>query len=317
VLWCRLLPRVVVVVLAPALAALVALGGCGGSETTPLEPDDGNPFTPFAVGADTTFEVVTWNLRNFAEDAGSTEVALVAAAIEGLGADLVAVQEIAQADRFSALLARLPGRSGYQAVSDAFQNLGYVWLDSTVAVQGVDEILTDEWRALPRSPLVIELTWRGHPLVVIDNHLKCCGDGELDLDDPDDEENRRLVACQLLEAWIASEHPDDAVILLGDLNDLLDDPPADNVFTPFSDLPDSYAFADLAIATGPAFGWSWGPGRSHLDHILVTDELFGALAASGGGCRTLRIDLALDGQYATRVSDHVPVALILPESALP
>ena len=299
------------------LLVLLALAGCGGSETTPLEPVDDNPFSPYAVGTDTTCEVLTWNLRNFATDAGATEVDLVAQAIAGLDADLVAVQEIAQPNRFSQLLDQLPGRSGYQATSDGFQNLGYVWLDSTVTVQQVYEIYTSEWNAFPRSPLVIELIWRGHPLVVIDNHLKCCGDGVLDPDDPDDEENRRLVACQLLEAWIAVEHPDQAVIVLGDLNDLLTDPAADNVFAPFFDRPDQYRFADRAIAEGPRSEWSWGAGQSHLDHILVTDELFAALAADGGACRTLRIDQALDGTYTTRISDHVPVALILPAGALP
>ena len=75
--------------------------------------------------------------------------------------------------------------------------------------------------------------------------------------------------------------------------------------------------ADQALAEGPASGWSWGPGQSHLDHILVTDELFPALVAPGADCRTPRIDQVLDGTYTRLLSDHLPVVVILPGSALP
>ena len=34
---------------------------------------------------------------------------------------------------------------------------------------------------------------------MINNHFKCCGDGELDLNDTSDEEYRRLISNQLLE----------------------------------------------------------------------------------------------------------------------
>jgi endonuclease/exonuclease/phosphatase family metal-dependent hydrolase len=303
-----------------ACLPLTILVACGSSETTVIEPVPDNPFLPYTVGTDTTFEAVTWNLHNFAQDAGNEEVALAAQAIAGLGADLVALQEIAQQPRFTQLLEQLPDWSGYMATSDSYQNLAYVWLDSTVSVQRVHEWLPevdDAWRAFPRSPLVLELTWRGHELVVIDNHFKCCGNGVLDPDDSDDEENRRLRASTYLEEYIADEYPDQAVIMLGDLNDLLTDPPLHNVFRPFYDRPASYRFADQALAEGPASGWSWGPGQSHLDHILVTDELFPALVAPGADCRTPRIDQVLDGAYTRLLSDHLPVVLILPDSALP
>jgi endonuclease/exonuclease/phosphatase family metal-dependent hydrolase len=305
------------ILLALSLLAALVLSGCGSSETTALDPIDDNPFKAYRVGGDQSFEAVTWNLHNFPNDGLDREIELVAQAIEGMGADVVALQEIANVQRFPDLLERLPAWSGYVATSDRFQNLAYVWLDSTVTVSRVREILTSEWQPLPRSPLVLELTWQDKPLVLVNNHLKCCGDGTLDGDDPDDEENRRLVACQLLEAWIATEHPDDAVILLGDLNDHLDDAAQHNVFAPFLDRPASYEFADMAVAVGPAVGWSWGPGQSHLDHILVTDELFGALVADGASCATLRIDRALDGEFRDKVSDHAPVAVVLPGDALP
>jgi endonuclease/exonuclease/phosphatase family metal-dependent hydrolase len=314
-------PRRLVLV---ALAILVPLslpllfGGCGDAETTMLAPPDANRFSAFAVGSDTTLELVTWNLRNFATDAGGDEVALAAEAILGLGADVVALQEIAQAVRFDQLLEALPGYRGYQARTDNFQNLAYVWLDSTVTVDAVFELFPGEWRPFPRQPLVLEITWRGREFVLVNNHLKCCGNGQLDLADPDDEETRRLDAVTMLEQWMAAERADAAVVVLGDLNDWLTDPEAHNVFQPWLAQPEAYRFTDLAVAAGPADGWSWGPGRGHLDHILVTDELFAAAEAPGADCRTLRLDRALDGgTFTGDLSDHAPVVLVLPESALP
>lgn len=298
-----------------AIAAICALHGCSGEETTPLRPPADNPFVAFKSGSDTTLAVVTWNVRNFATDAGAEEVALAAQVVAGIAADIVALQEIAQWPRFDELNAALPAYSGFQSRTNQYQNLGYLWLDETVTVATVYEIFIDSqyWRPFPRRPLVAEVTWRDRDLVLINNHLKCCGDGVLDRDDPDDEENRRLVANQLLEQWIDTVMTGRAVILLGDLNDLLTDAPAHNVFEPFHLRPDRYRFADQAVAEGPASGWSWGPARSHLDHILVNGAFFAALDAPAAVCRTLRIDQAMDsGEYRRLLSDHAPVVLVVP-----
>ncbi|MEZ4386820.1 MAG: endonuclease/exonuclease/phosphatase family protein [Candidatus Krumholzibacteriia bacterium] len=307
--------------LVAAFVACLGLAGCGGSETRPVDPTPPNPFAAFAVGRDDAFEVATWNLRNFATDAGADEVALAAQAIRALGCDLVAVQEIAESGRFNELLAQLPDHSGVQATSDRYQNLGFVWLDSTVTLNSLGEIrpqMDNASRPFPRWPLVVEITWRGHDLAVINNHYKCCGDGTLQAGDPDDEETRRLEASEILDQHIRDAYPDQAVILLGDLNDRLDDVPANNIFSPFLARPEEYRFADLAVATGPSTGWSWGPGSSHLDHILVTAPLFPAVEAAGASCATVRLDQALrSGEYRDLLSDHAPVVLVLPGALLP
>jgi len=309
-----------VLMLALVTILLGSFTGCGNSVTTKVEPEPDNPFLAFRVGSDSSLDVVTWNLHNFAEDDGNNEVALVAKAIEGLGADIVAIQEIAQGHRFDQLLDALPNHSGYQATSDNYQNLGYVWLDSTVTVERVYEWepdIEDPWRPFPRTPLLLEITWSGATVTLINNHFKCCGDGQLNPDYPGDEEKRRLDASQYLADYMRSDLADDSVILLGDLNDLLTDPVIHNAFMPFYDHPDHFRFADQAVAEGPSSGWSWGPGGSHLDHILVSDELFAALGAQGADCMTVRIDQQLDGEYRDKISDHLPVAVVLPGAALP
>ena len=51
------------------------------------------------------------------------------------------------------------------------------------------------------------------------------------------------------------------MVLVGDLNDELTDPVADNVFQMFLDLPDSYRFADWDVAVEAARRLVVGPGR--------------------------------------------------------
>ena len=312
---------VVLIAVLIGLGVVIHVGGCGGSSTRPIAPAPTNPFMAYAIGSDTSFEAVTWNLHNFATDDGSNEVTLAVQAIAAMGADVVAIQEIAESHRFDEILAQLPAWSGYQARSDRYQNLGYVWLDSTVTLNAIVELdppIDDAWLAFPRLPLVLEISWMGHELVLINNHLKCCGDGALETEDDHDEETRRLYACQLLEDHIATAYTDRAVILLGDLNDDLTDLPQNNVFAPFLDQPDRYRFVDMALAEGSSLNWSWGPGSGHLDHILISTPLFAAFDDAAGICRTLRIDQALPaGEYRQSLSDHAPVMISLPQSRLP
>ena len=300
---------------APAAMLLVVaawLGGCGDPVSTRPLPSPANPFAADSAGTDSTFDVATWNLHDFATSAGDTTVALVAQAILALKLDVVALQEVAEAQRFRDLLARLPGWTGTQATSNAYQNLAFVWRTATVTPgpEGIREILTGDARAFPRPPLAFDLVWRGHALLLVDNHLKCCGDGGLDVADAWDEETRRRDACVQLAGWLATSGAGRAAIVLGDLNDLLTDAAPNNVFTAFLDHPEAYRFADMAVATGPAAGWSWGPGQSHLDHLLVTAPLFAATSAPGSLCHTIRLDRSFPA-YRSQVSDHAPVVLRL------
>lgn len=302
------------------LGAAMLLNGCGQSDTTKIvepPPPPANRFEGLTFGTDSTFEIVTWNLHNFPSTTLSVEYA--AQALRAIDADVVALQEIVENPEFNVLLDSLPGWTGYRATGASFdQNLALLWNNDEVAIIGEPyEIYTSDWNAFPRSPLVLELAVREDTLIVINNHLKASEGGDdniIDFFDTDDNEYRRYIASVLLEEWIRSEHPDDAVILLGDLNDLLTDTPPNNVFQAMMDRPEQYRFADLSLATGPSSGWSW-KYRSHLDHILVTDELFPALEAVGAEVLTLRMDLYLENywsEYETNLSDHLPVALKFP-----
>ena len=73
---------------------------------------------------------------------------------------------------------------------------------------------------------------------------------------------------------------------------------------------DNYFFADLEIAEGSSSEWSFPNWPSHLDHILITNELFD----NNSYIETIRIDDFMDGgfsEYDQNISDHRPVAIKL------
>jgi len=300
-----------------ATALILALWLTGCTDTTvvtlPGGGGEGQLFADAVFGDSLTCDVMTWNVENFPKN-GTRTVDYLTAALGHLHPDIVALQEIDGPTSFQHVLDQLPDDGGYRATSAPYeQNLAYIYDTRTVQVDTIYEILGDEYRALPRTPLVLECRWRDRSLILVDNHFKCCGDGRLDLADSRDEETRRYHASLLLHTWIDDHWPDRAVILLGDLNDSLTDPASDNVFQVFLDDPQHYRFADMSIATGPRADWSYH-GQSHIDHILVTDELFSALDAPGSQVLTLRLDQDLPGgfgEYDSNLSDHLPVGLRL------
>lgn len=104
------------------------------------------------------------------------------------------------------------------------------------------------------------------------------------------------------------------MIVVGDFNDELTDPQDGNVFAPFLDAPLQWRFTDLPIAQGPSSGWSYPSWPSHLDHILVTAELFPGCDGPDAEVRVPRLyDYLPSGwsAYDKNISDHLPVLLKL------
>lgn len=268
-----------------------------------------NPFTGATLGDEDSLELITWNLEHFAK-ADDATVAYVEQAIEAMRPDIVALQEIEDGTRFNTLVGRLDGWSGVRAGSlYASSNLAFLYRTATVTVSSTYEILGDE-QAMTRAAFVMECQFGGVPLTLICNHLKCCGDGTIDDTDEWDEEWRRLRSCRLLQEWVETNKPDDRVIILGDLNDELDDPAANNVFQDFLDDTAGWRFVDLPLALDSGELWSYPSWPSHLDHILVTSELFAASDAAGAEVWVVPLHdyLSSWSLYDGMISDHLPVA---------
>jgi endonuclease/exonuclease/phosphatase family metal-dependent hydrolase len=274
----------------------------------------GQNLDDLSFGTDTSLEIITWNIERFPKN-GQTTIDNVIAIIEALDVDILAIQEVDDINSFNQIVSSLNAYEGYLE-SEFFAGLAYIYKPDVIEINDIYEIYTtsEYWSYFPRSPMVMDFNYKNERFLVINNHFKCCGDGELDLSDSSDEETRRYYANDLLKEYIDTNFPDDKVILLGDLNDLLSDDSQNNVFQVFLNDPDNYLFADLDIASGDSANWSFPSWPSHLDHILITNELIDEFENEESDIQTINIDEYLSGgwsEYDQNVSDHRPVALKL------
>ncbi|RDK86885.1 putative secreted protein (Por secretion system target) [Marinirhabdus gelatinilytica] len=266
-------------------------------------------------GTPETLDIVTWNIEFFPKNNQAT-IQYVVAIVEAMEADIVAIQEVDDYFAFNELVSYLDDYGAYR-ISTNNRGLAYLYRKDVVQINDGYELFTQlpEADNFPRFPMVLDIFYGGERVVLINNHFKCCGDGEIDPNDMWDEETRRFNASTLLKAYIDQNLDDVPVVLLGDLNDILTDPMQHNVFSAFLNDPDDFFFTDIDIAQGTEANWSYPSWPSHLDHILITDELFDLFNSTEGNVETLKIEDYLTGgwqEYDQNVSDHRPVALQLP-----
>jgi endonuclease/exonuclease/phosphatase family metal-dependent hydrolase len=276
-------------------------------------------LSDLTFGTDNTFEIMTWNIEEFPKN-GATTVNAVKEVLEALQVDVICFQEIVDSTELKRIAANL---DGYELLLDNgfWSGLALMYKADVVTVNDVYNIYDAPtyWNTFPRSPQVVEMTVAGEPIVVINNHLKCCGDGLIDLGNLDDEETRRLEANNLLKEFMDGSFPNSKVILIGDLNDMLTDAPPNNVFQQFLNDSTNFKFADAAIENGSSDNWSYPLWTSHLDHILISNEWFEIFDQPTTEVATIRIDDYLPGglaEYDEDISDHRPVAMKLELSGI-
>jgi endonuclease/exonuclease/phosphatase family metal-dependent hydrolase len=273
-----------------------------------------------SFGTDASFDVITWNVEWFPKNGQST-VDSVRQIIQALDVDVLALQEISDTVLLKQMVDSLDGYETYFE-SSWFAGLAYIYKTDSVVINDIYEIYTTNpyWSAFPRSPMVMDLNFRNDNFIIINNHFKCCGDGLLDLSDSDDEEFRRNEASTLLKDYIDTNFADKRVVVLGDLNDILTDDADHNVFQTFIDDTNNYLFVDMAIAQGNSSDWSYPSWPSHIDHLLITNELFVEFENESSDIQTIPVDAFLSGgfgEYDTNISDHLPVGLKVQIAASP
>jgi|GEM_PF-1221155 len=259
-----------------------------------------------SVGTDSTIDMMTWNIKTFPV-AGATTLNEVKKIIQDLEVDLIAVQEIKNANDFNRLLALIPGWRGIlspHAYADgSYDKVGIIYNENKIAVAGHRLILTEDGYNLPRPPMEFTLTAHENQisfdfkLIVL--HLKA-------FSDPVCEERRRQAMIQLknyLDEQLMLS-PEKDFIMLGDFNDELEDPPSSNVFLPLSQETRYYTFLTTPLAglKGSYIFWST---PSLIDHILISGD---ARTEYGFAGKTdvLYLDQE-NSQYSRIVSDHRPV----------
>ncbi len=268
----------------------------------PPSPDDTSLFSACVdPGSTTTLDIITFNAEGFPK-AGYTSVTALSALIKTIDPDIVALQEVASEADFNRLVKLMPGWTGvFYPINNDEWNLAYLLKNSeTELVQGTVRTLfeNDTW-AFPRPPfeMVVKHKASGRELILINLHLKCCGG-------PDNESSRRSASSQLKE-YLDQQRPDDAVVMMGDYNDeILSENFTENPFLNFIEDASDYAFADMAIAKGSQLWWSYPSWPSHIDHILVTDELFADIDTT----MIIKVSPCYP-EYGEVLSDHRPLGI--------
>ena len=265
-------------------------------------------INPINFGADNSLDIITWNIENFPKS--SLTVDYVADLIQAFNdIDIIALQEISNQSAFNSLVNSLDPNIwfGYRGANNNYQSLAYLINTSDIEIIDYPYTILDdyEYYFAYRLPYVVKISFNNQEYILIDIHLKCCGDGQLDENDYGDEETRRLWANYYLKEYIDTYFGNNNVIILGDFNDELIDQYPNNVFQDFLDAP-NYYFSDFDIANGNSNDWSFPGWPSHLDHILMANQsnIFTAT--------TLRLDdyiIGGWGKYDNYISDHRPVGV--------
>lgn len=282
-----------------------------------FEQIQGQDLSDMSFGTEDNLEILTWNIENFPKN-GQATIDSVEKMIEALDVDIIALQEIWDTAMFTQLLLQLEDFDGYL---DKSYNKGLAYVYKTATVEIIDFYriyrTSSYWNYFPRAPLVMKMRFNGQKITLINNHLKCCGDGLLNTNNTNDQEYRRYQAMFFLKKYIDENLNNEPVILLGDLNDNLADTEDHNVFQGVLEDTQNYQFLDLEIAESSQANWSYPSWPSHLDHILISDELFYAFSMEEAQIQTLRPGDFIGGfwEYESRISDHRPVGLRLPVDA--
>ena len=265
-----------------------------------------------SFGTDTTFDIISWNIEWFPKN--NNTASQVQEILARLEADVYALQEIEDTTLLKQVVSNIPGYECYFK-SSYYGGLAYVFNTNTIQINSKYEIFTSQpyWNAFPRSPQVLDCNFMGNNYIIINNHFKCCGDGILNINNTNDEENRRLQAVTYLKQYIDNTLLGKRVILLGDLNDEIIDITAYNVFQDFINDNTNYLFTDMQIAQGNSIDWSYPTWPSHLDHILITNELFADFQNFNSLVSVIRIDdyMGTWSNYENNISDHRPIGLKL------
>ena len=253
-------------------------------------------------GTEASFDLATWNIEYFPKSNNYT-IPYLKQIIEDIDLDMIAIQEIDNNTAFYSLIDSLPGYAGFVAgVPDFGQRLGFIYKTELISVTSPIMLFEDDDWLFPRPPLLTYVSVKKDMQTVFDFtmiilHLKAFEDSE--------SESRRRDACVKLYNYINSDlltSNDSDVIVLGDMNDEVDDPPESNVFSVFLADSTHYEFITLPIANEPTY--IGGNYLSTIDHILITDDVRAEF--NEGLIQVLKPDLEFP-KYESYISDHRPV----------
>lgn len=275
------------------LIALLGMPSCTEDDAV----EQANPFALCVDKADAgKLQVATMNLQEFPKN-GKTTMRMVGALIQQMDVDVIALQEISNKNSIDELVKELKGWSGlFTPAASGSMSLAYLYKNSEVELMAnsAEAIFTTDYD-FPRPPFKIKIRHKptGEEVYLINLHLKAMSDSE--------SVNRRKESARKLKQYMDENMSNDKVVVLGDYNDRISASGSQTFYTFVGDAA-NYRFADMHIATGSTTWYSYPSWPSHLDHILVTNELFSAIDT----VMVYRPEICVP-EYRSVVSDHRPV----------
>ncbi len=266
------------------------------------EKQQTNPFVFCVDNADAAkLQVATMNLQEFPKNGKST-MRMVGSLIQQMDVDVIALQEISNRNSIDELIKELKGWSGlFTPSASGSMSLAYLYKNAEIELvaNSVEAIFTGDNTAFPRPPFKIKVHHKpsGEEIYLINLHLKAMSDAA--------SVNRRKEAAAKLKNYMDENMPNDKVVVLGDFNDRIS-ASGSQTFYDFVGDATNYRFADMHIATGSSTWYSYPSWPSHIDHILLTDELFSSVDT----VMVYRPEICVP-EYRETVTDHRPVVLFL------
>jgi len=295
-----------------------------------------------------TLDVTTYNLEFFGtdvKDTGGTEfepiddalqVSNVITVLQNIGADIFAVQEVADDAAFNQLVSNISGFSGMLANRWSYsfdppdanfppQKIGFIYNSSTVQLvssrvmftQLYDAVRAGNTGLLPGYPTTASSFWSSGRLPfmatfdvtvagvtkrvrVVNIHAKS-GSATGDY-------NRRKYDVKVLHDSLIANYANDNIILLGDYNDDVDvsigaPTNPESTYKVFVDNTTNFNSLTLAISQTGAF--SFPSSSSFLDHLTTSNELTNSYVSNSIIVEDPRTYIS---NYVNTTSDHLPVS---------
>lgn len=275
-------------------------------------------ITTKPVAPDGVLEAVTWNLEWYDSTSNgpgneSLQTENIVKVMDSLKADLYAFQEVYDQAALNSLTQHVTGYRGFVAEHiDWVQKTAFVFNSETIDSVSSGAITEgqDEYNWAGRFPLYFEFNYTYQqqkvPVFAVVIHAKANTGDELE---QQESYNRRAEAAQSLYTWLQAEKPDAHIILLGDFNDDVDVSIYDNSSpSPYEDFVSDNAGFDAVTSSISQAGQSSYVGGDYtdlIDHIIISNELFGYYVASSEEIFFEAQDMT--DFYETTTSDHLPV----------
>ena len=284
-------------------------------------------------GNTSTLNLLTWNIENFPKN--NLTVEYLNNTIDSLIVDIIVLQEIKSATKLNQLTDDLGdewinfraygssnyGQLAYLINTNEITNITapFVIDDESVECESYMENIDSHpcqnsdyydisYNFAWRLPYILEFTYQNQVFYIINVHFKCCNING-------NEKFRRYEAANYLNDYINNNYPNNNVIIMGDFNGNIDETvnigQTYDVFE--SLLSTSYLFADQNIYSGDSESWSYPSYNSHIDHIVISNEIFNSPIIEYSTSTVLIENLFEGGflEYNEYISDHRPVLINL------